>query len=148
MKHIIPAALLAVLAVLLVGQFFAIRFDTCFDVPALLLAPVFGTLYAGVVRGFKNSGKACKAPFAASATDGELKQALSFFKTLERSQLCFGIIWAIANVINMLRNSEDAADIAVRLTLACTGILYVFAARTLWIVPCKALIRKRIGGEE
>jgi hypothetical protein len=148
MKKVIPAVLLTILAVALVGQFFAIRFDTCFDVLALLLAPVFGTLYACVVRGFKNSGKACKAPFAASATDGELKQALSFFETLERSQLCFGIIWVIANVIDMLRNTEDSSDIAVWLTLACTGILYVFVARALWIVPCKALIRKRIGWEE
>jgi hypothetical protein len=144
MKRTVFSIIITILTILFVGYAFSIETSIYLDGFALLLVPIFGTVYSFAIIGFKSGVRAFKVPLETSPENEELKAALHFFRTLERSYLVFGIIWVLMTIIDMMKNLEDASYIGVLFASSFTGLLFSVILIAFFIIPYKAIIIKKI----
>lgn len=106
-----------------------------------VLVPIVALLMAFPLKEMKN---AFKQVFSKEKTGhDDYPQSIHLFTTMQVSVIIAGGIGCMMGLVMMLAKIEDVTAIAVGLSTALLTILYALVLNLVFIIPCKAVLRKK-----
>jgi flagellar motor component MotA len=146
MNRFYIVALILALAVLAVGTVFAAARPGAFvDWASLMMVVVPAAVLSLAVFPPRVIGRSFRSAFARQeASEADLRQAVTFFRFLERMLLLSGFIAALIGIVTILSQLRSVEVIGKGFALLLISVFYSLVLMLLLAVPFRAAVERRL----